>query len=394
MERRRSRGWSGTQLAGARTLLLAIAACGLVWATSSAAAPDGGAVTIRVVHGAGGKGAFVVEGAVADSGQAATRRSLARGHLHLVETLRGSAGTIVLRVAQTCGRKASTWRVASASGAYAGLGGAGTGSSLPCGTARTRLRVVYTGLFRTPPPKAPAAAPGGYGGWSSQNERLTLDVLPDGRRLTNVRLERLEATCSAAPAVSVEPAFLGTYAISDDGSFSIASGGSTIAGRFSGSQVQGTISYDTADGGSGPCSSGSVSWAASSPPPALPVAKAGSYCGSTAQNVGVCLGVTAGGSVARLRLEVVLECVQPDTMSFESAIDVGGAIPLRSNLTFAVEGSLGDSASGDYTLRGAFDEAGAAAGTLVLQHVTYDLDGTTFTCKDAAVRWKASRLGP
>ena len=299
----------------------------------------------------------------------------------------------MLRTTQRCGRNTSTWSVARGSGAYAGLAGGGTVSGLSCHAPRARVRAVYTGRLRTAPPRAPLAQPGAYGGWSSQNERLTLEVAPDGRRLTNIRLERLVATCSNALSVVVEPALLATYPIADDGSFSISSAGSTVVGRFSGSQAEGTISYESSSGGT-TCSSGPVTWTASSPPPPLPPAQPGAYCGSTSQQVGVCLNVSADRRVGGLRLEAVLDCVQPDAAQFETTIEVGGALPLRSNLTFDVEGSLGDAASGEYVLHGALDAAGGATGTLSLRHVSYDLDGTTFTCKDASVRWSARRLGP
>ena len=394
MEGRYSRRCSSAELAGACVLAVLIAACALGRAQPSRAVPvDAGAATIRVALDARGRGAFLLDGLLSDSGRAAARRSLAQGRLHLVATLEGSAGTIVLRVTQRCGRKASTWRVARGSGAYAGLAGGGSGSGLSCRVPRTRVLAVYRGRLQTAPPRAPVAEPGAYGGWSSQNERLTLDVAPDGRHLTNVRLERLVAACSNALSVVVEPALLATYPIADDGSFSISSGGSTIGGRFSGSQAEGAISYESSDGGS-TCSSGSVTWTASSPPPPLPSPQPGAYCGSTSQQVGVCLKVTGDRKVGGLRMEAVLECVQPEVAQFETAFGVGGALPLRSNLTFDVEGSLEDAASGEYTLHGAVDAAGGAAGTLSLRHVSYDLDGTIFACKDASVRWSARRLGP
>jgi hypothetical protein len=94
-----------------------------------------------------------------------------------------------------------------------------------------------------------------------------------------------------------------------------------------------------------------------------------------------------------LRLEVVLDCVVPEAGQFRTVISFGGAVPLRSNLTLEVEGSLEDAAAGVYSLRATFSDAGRASGNVSLQHVSYDLDGTIFTCKDVAVPWSASQLG-
>jgi hypothetical protein len=396
MDHREPSRWSKARVTGILALAIPAAVCGLVGAKPSSAQPlVEDAATIRVVLDATGHGVFLVEGAVSDSGSATAHRTVVRKRLHLTERLEGSAGTIVIRVVQACGRPmTSTWSVTRGSGGYAGLTGAGRGSGgLGCGGRQTPFRSVYRGRLQTAPPQDPLAQAGNYGGWSSQDERLTLDVLPDGRHLTNVRLERLTATCSRSLTAVVQPAFSATYPIAEDGSFSIASGGATIVGRFTGSQAQGTISYDS--GGESACSSGAVAWTASSPPPALQSAQSGAYCGSTGQRLGVCLRVTSDGKVNQLTLDVMLECTsqEADPAQFETVMGFGGRLSLRSNLTFDVDGSLEDPAAGVYTLHGSL-AAGAATGNVSLRQVSYDQDGTPFTCRNADVQWSAHWLGP
>jgi hypothetical protein len=396
MDRREPSWWSTARGKAILALVVPAAVCGLVGAKPSSASSLEGTSTVRVVLDATGHGVFLAEGGVSDSGPVTAHRTLAKSRLYLTETLEGSAGTIVIRVVHACRRPTtSTWSVERGYGGYAGLTGAGRGTGgLPCSGPRMRLRAVYRGSLRPAPRRAPLAQAGPYGGWSSQDERLTLDVLPDGRHLTNVRLEQLRATCAMSLSAVVQPSFLATYAIAEDGSFSLASGGATIVGRFTGSQAQGTISYESSGSGSA-CSSGSVGWTASSPPPTLPSARPGSYCGSTGQQLGVCVRVTSDGKVGNLTLDVRLDCVstEADPAQFDTVIGFGGRLSLRSNLTFDVDGSPEDPAGGVYTLHGSFG-AGAATGIVSLRQVSYDQDGIPFTCSNADVRWSAHWLGP
>jgi hypothetical protein len=236
--------------------------------------------------------------------------------------------------------------------------------------------------------------PGAYGGWTAQNERVTFDVLPGGRSVGNIRVERLHATCTPPLDVVVEPAFLSTYPIAPDGSFTAGFGNATMHGRLAGASAAGTLTYASS---SPPyaCTSGAVSWSASSPAPAPPKALPGTYCGSTAQGLGSCLRLSPDGRVTYLRVEARVDCrFQGETAQFVIETGFGaGSVPLRSNLSFEVLGAVEGDAGGEYVLRGTFDAAGRVTGTLSLHRTTFDdQEGRIYVCKDASSGWTAARV--
>ena len=355
---------------------------------------DDGAVTIRVVLDRVGRGSFTARGAFSDTGAATARRALVGKRVNLTETLSGSSGTIVIRVVQRCGRKTGAWRVLRASGDYTGMSGGGTGTGVVgCGGSSGQVRGVYTGTVRIPRPQQ-YAQPGSYAGRTTQNERVTFDVLANGRSVGSIRIERLRATCTPPLDVVVEPAFLSTYPIAADGSFTATFAGSTIAGRFGGAGATGTVTYTSSETAPYVCTSGSVTWTASTPPPSLPVALPGTYCGSTEQSLGVCLTLAPAGRLTHLRIEARIDCAfQGERAQFEIATGFGGSsLPLRSNLSFEVLGSIEGDASGEYVARGTFDAAGTVSGTLSLYRTSFDdQEGRIYTCKDTSFAWQATR---
>lgn len=352
-----------------------------------------GTLVLRVAFDAEGRGSFIATGAVSDSGVGKARRSLANQRLRLVETLTGSAGTLVVRVEQKCGSGKSTWRVMRGSGNYANITGGGTGTGgISCGEPAKAFRAVYRGTVAVAD-EQPRGVPGPYGGWTAQGERVTFDVLAGGGSVGSIRVERLTATCTPPLEVSIEPAFLSTYPIAADGSFTATFGNSTITGRFGGAGATGTITFSSTVTPPYTCSSGSVGWSASSPPPPLPTALPGTYCGSTTQSRGACLTLSPGGRVTYLRFEARLDCVLPEQAQFEIELGFSGAgVPLRSNLGFEVIGALEGDAAGEYVVRGTFDSTGRASGTLTLHRTSFDdQEGRIYTCKDMSVSWQAAR---
>ena len=354
-----------------------------------------GAVTIRVAFGSSGRGTFSASGVVSDGGTALMGRSLVGNRVRLTETLRGSSGTLVIRVEQACGVSRSAWLILRASGAYAGLRGGGSGTGrIRCQDSRRPLRAVYRGTVTTPT-SGSIAIPGTYGGWTAQNERVSFAVLADGRRVGKVRIERLIATCQPPLDVVLEPAFLSTYPIAPDGSFFATAAGTTVEGRFSGATATGTVTYSSTATDPYVCRSGDVSWAASTPSPSLPTALPGSYCGSTTQSRGVCLTLTQSGRLRYLRIEARLDCVfQGERARFETEMGFAGAVvPLRSNLSFEVPGSIEGDASGEYVVRGTFDSGGRVSGTLSLYRTSFDdQEGRLYSCRDASFGWQAARV--
>jgi hypothetical protein len=352
------------------------------------------AVVIRVALDSSGQGTFLLRTGITDTGTATSRRSVARGRMQLVTVLTSSSGTIAMRVTRRCGSKTSTWRAVHGTGIYAGVTGQGTGTGRTgCGRSRASVREVYRGALETA--SLPALAePGIYGGWTSQGERVTFQVQADGRHVSDLRVERLATNCTPALEVVLHPAFVGAYEIASDGSFSITAADSTISGRFDGSTATGSIAPTSSSQGT--CST-PVTWSASTPPPPLPFAPPGTYCGSTSQNLGACVTLAAGQSITYLRVEVGIDCFSPESAQFIGELSFGGPVPLRSNSTFELPGSLAGSAGGDYYLQGGFDNAGNVSGTVTVRRVSFDLeygDGelTVYTCRDVSFSWSAKRL--
>jgi len=353
-----------------------------------------GAVTVQVLLDSSGRGTFVATGAISDVGTVHSKWSRSDHRVRLTQSLEGGFGTLVVDIDQVCGRPRSTWRVVRGTGSYVGLNGGGQGGQTPCEATRRPLSIVYTGTVRTSPPRA-IATPGAYAGWTAQNERVTFAVLPGGRSVGNIRVERLYATCSPPLDVALEPAFLSSYPIEKDGSFTATFANSTISGRFTGSGAAGTVAYTSSETRPYVCTSGSVSWTASTPPAPLATAPPGTYCGSTVQNRGVCLTLAPGGRVSYLRIEAELDCVfEGQRVPFLVAMGFAARdVPLRSNLAFEVLGSIEGNASGEYVARGRFDSSGKVTGKLSVYRTSYDdQEGRIYMCRDSSFGWQASRV--
>jgi hypothetical protein len=130
-----------------------------------------------------------------------------------------------------------------------------------------------------PPPPPPPAQAGKYSGTTSQNERITFEVLGDGRTVAAFSIAFVNHSCT--PSASLYgPLNLGstTIPIAADGSLALNTefSGSVsgfvsfhklaVAGRFTGAIAAGTLKYDTtfsAQGVSYTCTAGNVSWTAS-----------------------------------------------------------------------------------------------------------------------------------
>jgi hypothetical protein len=121
---------------------------------SLACVPATGPVEISIdgrLDGTGDSGAFVLRGAVADAGRVYTRplTRVAAQETHARRTLVGRRGRLVLRLDGEANFFAVNlhWRIVSATGAYAGLRGGGSGRDtiLPGGRLSSRLRGVVRG---------------------------------------------------------------------------------------------------------------------------------------------------------------------------------------------------------------------------------------------------------
>jgi hypothetical protein len=359
-------------------------------AVRTSAVDIAGKVTIAVTLKATQRGTFKASGALRDSGPARAKLDVLGKRARMTLTLEGTSGKLKLLVTQVCGKAASTWTIDSGSRAYNELTGSGKGKGrITCGK-KAAHRGVYTGVVRTPPPTA-LARPGTYSGTGfSPNLRMTFDVLPDGRTLTNVSFRQLVVRCQP-PAVQFPDArFTGRYPLSDKGRFSIAAEGFTVAGRVSGTAAKGTIAYE-----SGGCKGESVNWKAAIPPPLLPAVSPGRYCGFTLAGSGVCLDGTADAWVTRVRFEVKLRCYDPEVTTFTLEYVYGGALGVLPDLSFA--GSLSDvplpgGGSLRFSVAGKFDDAERVSGKGGFTKVTVVKDGIRYKCRNAVASFTA-KLG-
>lgn len=348
-----------------------------------------GKVTIVVSLKLSQQGTFSLRGAISDSGFARGRQTAAANRARMTLTLDGKAGRIKLLVTQACGKKASTWKVVSAFGAYKGLYGGGKGSGRLTCAKRAAHRGVYTGAVRTPPPTA-VAQPGIYRGTGfSPNLRATLEVLPDGRTITNVSFRQIVARCQPPGLDFLEPEFTGRYSLTDRGRFSIAADGYTVSGKFSWASAKGSIAFE----GRG-CKAGSANWTATTPPADLPSVSPGRYCGFTLAGSGVCLDASRDAWVTRVRFEVNLRCLTPELATFKFEYIYGGALAIRPDLSFS--GSLGDIPLADggslkFTVSGKFDDAEKVTGKGGFSKVSIVRDGTRYTCRSAISSFSAKR---
>jgi hypothetical protein len=292
-------------------------------------------------------------------------------------------------VTQACGKKASTWKVVSGSGPYKGLYGAGKGSGRLTCAKKAAHRGVYTGTVRTPPPLA-VAHPGSFrGSGFSPNLQVALEVLPDGRSLTNVSFRGIVARCQPPAVEFLEPMFSGTYPLSDNGRFSIAAEGYAVSGKLTAGSAKGSIAFDARG-----CKVERMNWTAINPPAPLPSVSSGRYCGFTLAGSGVCLDATRDASVTRVRFEVTLRCFEPEVTTFKFEYIYGGSLSIRPDLTFAgslSEVPLAGGGSMRLSVSGKFDDVDKVSGKGGFSKVSIVRDGTRYKCRSAVSAFSAKR---
>ena len=348
-----------------------------------------GKVTIVVSLKLSQQGTFSVRGTVSDSGLARGRQTVAANRARMTLILDGKAGRIKLLVTQACGKKASTWKVVSGSGPYKGLYGAGKGSGRLTCAKKAAHRGVYTGTVRTPPPLA-VAHPGSFrGSGFSPNLQVALEVLPDGRSLTNVSFRGIVARCQPPAVEFLEPMLSGTYPLSDNGRFSIATEGYTVSGKLTAGSAKGSVAFEARG-----CKVERMNWTAINPPAPLPSVSSGRYCGFTLAGSGVCLDATRDASVTRVRFEVNLRCFEPEVTTFKFEYIYGGSFSIRPDLTFA--GSLSDvplagGGSMRFSVSGKFDDVDKVSGKGGFSKVSIVRDGTRYKCRSAVATFSAKR---
>ncbi len=348
-----------------------------------------GKVAIVVSLGVKPPGTFSIRGAISDSGVARADKTLSGKRVRLMLSLRGKNGKLTVLTTQTCGSSTSTWRLLAGTRTYGGFSANGTGKGrLVCGD-RAAYRAVLTGRLQSPPP-GPLAKPGTYSGTRfERNLRATLEVAPGGRILTNVSFRTIIARCQPPNIRFLEPKFHGNYAIGAGGSFSIASDGYLVTGKFRAGAVGGTVSFD-ADG----CKTEPLSWQATSDLAPVPPVLAGRYCGFTLRGPGICLDVTSDGWVANVRVGANLTCFAPSTATFTFGYTYPGLIAIRPDLTFAVslaDVPLDDGGSIRWKLEGKFDEEGQVTGIGGFTRVTLVRDGTRYQCRSSISGFSAKR---
>jgi hypothetical protein len=100
----------------------------------------------------------------------------------------------------------------------------------------------------------------------------------------------------------------------------------------------------------------------------------GTYCGFTDQGKSVCLDVAADGTeITRLVTESIVSCT-PD-LAFSHTFD----------------GKFASGDAGTYSVEGTFDAAGNVSGRLALTSVSFDEEGTHYTCTGVPFAWSAKR---
>lgn len=146
-----------------------------------------------------------------------------------------------------------------------------------------------------------------------------------------------------------------------------------------------------------------VTWSAAPPPPPPPppppAALRGHYCGLSNEGKSVCFDVSgeAGSAqvVRNVRMEANIRCsngtgywtlgtypipIDPSTLSFH----------FQYTGPLTVNGASNVNAS--YMLSGTFDTSGNVSGTVYLQHISWDENGTHYDCAGDPRTWTA-RLG-
>ena len=348
-----------------------------------------GKVTITVSLKLSQQGTFSTRGAVSASGLARGRQTVSGNRARMTLTLDGKAGRIKLLVTQVCGKKSSTWKVVSGSGPYKGLYGAGKGSGRLTCAKKAAHRGVYTGTVRTPPPLA-VAHPGIFrGSGFSPNLQVALEVLPDGRSLTNVSFRGIVARCQPPAVEFLAPVFSGTYPLSDRGRFSIAAEGYTVSGKLSAGSAKGSIAFEARG-----CKVERMNWTAINPPAPLPSVSPGRYCGFTLAGSGVCVDATRDASVTRVRFEVTLRCFEPEVTTFKFEYIYGGSLSIRPDLTFAgslSEVPLAGGGSMRFSVSGKFDDVDKVSGKGGFSKVSIVRDGTRYKCRSAVSAFSAKR---
>ncbi len=381
--------------------LAAVAALALVvgatLVTSGAGAASSPA-TFSIRVGANGRGTFAVTGAVADTGRALVRRAVVGGKLIATATLTGSKGGMTLTSRRACRGGRGTWRVVSGTRAYEKVRGGGVvAGRVFCARPLGAAMYLYRGSLELPP--AVLAAPGAWGGSTSQDSALLFEVTPDGRSITNVLLGSYRYECvrsdglrMSATSGSGDATYPGPYPIGEDRSFSFTAGSATVAGRFTGAGAAGTLSVSyalpaDANGRTSTCSS-TLGWTATSPPPPARRALAGTYCGFAADGEGACLDVADGGRTVRnVRIGVVVPC--GDT-AFTFRIEYAAVLQLASDLSFSAsytQPPLDGSARA--FLSGTFDQAGTMQGRLTLQQPSFTYEGARRTCRNGGASFTA-----
>lgn len=363
--------------------------------TDHAALSQASAVKITVALRPILRGTFSLSGAVRDAGTARARRVIAGSRIRLTESLDGADGTLTILATQTCGATAGTWKVVSGSGTYRGVTGGGTQKGrLPCGKWTGVVRPVQVGTLKLAPPP-PIAAPGAYGGRTTQGHVVTFEIPADGRTVTNFRVAEIRALCDSPALAFLEPSFAKRYPVAEDGSFSISEAGYTVVGNVKSVPARGTVTFEGPPPGAQSTCKVLTSWSAASPPPALPAVPPGLRCGFTDQGGSICFDVTADARVANLRIGFGLQCTP--SSGFDITVTYGGTGAIRPELTLSVGSTPfpfeGGGSAASFSVAGTFDAAGDAAGSARLSLATFDFEGTRYTCRSVSTTWKAKRQG-
>jgi len=125
------------------------------------------------------------------------------------------------------------------------------------------------------------------------------------------------------------------------------------------------------------------------PTPPLP-AKVGEYCGSTSQDLVLCLAVRRFGQgvLLSIRTSVETSC-QP---SGQSRYDAGAFyVPVRRDRTFSTTIDL---AGYTTVIRGVFEPAHGVAKGSLSGHIAYDQGGVHYECDSGALSWTATAPPP
>jgi hypothetical protein len=333
-------------------------------------------------------GTFVSRRAVSDSGKAHGKATVAGDRVHLVLTLRGRTGTLLILVRQRCGAPTGSWTTLSGTKAYAGLAGAGRSSGRWTCTHKTAYRAVLTGPVKLPPP-GPLATAGLYRGSSTGlNLRVTLNVGSDGRSVSDLSVNQIVARCGSSRIVFLSPTFAGPYAISANKTVSIASGGYDIHLTFKKTSAIGTVTY-AANG----CTAAPLTWKVKNPPDPLPSVVHGRYCGFMLTGPGICLDVTSDAWVTNVHMSATVKC--NDKQTFPLDYTYPGVVTIRPDKSFSLSLSaipLDSGGSMGWNIAGTLDDTGKAQGTGGFTQISLVRDGARYTCRSTVTGWSA-KLG-